>query len=159
MSLLLLGSLIGFVYLFRRIFQNREVVGKIPMIKLGISRTRYLFLLCAGYMISGCDSPISGSPNHAPEIHEMLLETPVVTAGQSIYITAVATDEDGDEIQYAWSSSGGRILIDGGSRRSYDLTSNPCRWEAPDTAGDYEITCFVNDGMDTSSKSIIIAVM
>lgn len=126
------------------------------IIKLLISTTHCLLLLCTVFSMLGCDS-ISDA-NHAPEIHEMFLDSPVVTPGRLVYITVVATDKDGDEIQYAWSCSAGTILVDSGSSHRYDLTSNPCRWAAPDTAGEFVITCVVSDGMDTSSKSITITV-
>ncbi len=119
----------------------------------------YISSLWIVLVMSGCDNDPNSSDavNHAPEIQELFQDSPVVTTNQYVYINAVVVDKDNDEIQYAWSCSAGRILIDSDHGR-YGLASNPCRWRAPDTPGDFVVTCVVSDGMETSSKSLTITV-
>lgn len=105
-----------------------------------------------------CDCSVN-SQNRPPVIEKILADSPSITPGMMVFLTAVAVDEDGDKINYNWSSSGGTILTGGASDiPNYSPTTNPARWQAPDTSGDYTITCIVSDGKDTNSKSITVTV-
>ncbi|HOC96552.1 MAG TPA: hypothetical protein PKN97_02255, partial [bacterium] len=52
----------------------------------------------------GCPSPIKNY-NHAPQITIDLPATQSVEVGQSIILSVVATDEDGDPLDYMWDES------------------------------------------------------
>lgn len=118
---------------------------------------RILFVLTIVIFVAGCDSGSSG--NHPPEVQEISLDDPSVTTSQFVWISAIATDEDGDSIQYKWSASGGKVLTGGGTDvPDYSPTTNPTRWRAPENPGTYTITCTVSDGVETSSSSISVDV-
>jgi hypothetical protein len=76
-----------------------------------------------------------------------------------VWVNVLATDPDGDELEYSWSSTGGTILTGGASDvPDYSPTSNPARWQAPENPGEYEITCTVSDGIETHTESITVQV-
>lgn len=113
-----------------------------------------LIILLFGLVYWGCEDCQTCPENHAPVINEILANPSTVSAGGLSYLTAVATDKDGDTITYHWSFSGGYYPGISG----YGVTTNPTLWRSPDTAGTYTITCIVSDGKDTDSKSISITV-
>ena len=54
-----------------------------------------------------CDNPTESSGNNQPEIREILVSPLPVKVDDWTDITAVATDKDGDNLTYFWSSSEG----------------------------------------------------
>jgi len=74
--------------------------------------------------------------NIPPKILSIQPEKSYVSPEKKIKITADVKDEDGDGIQYLWSSSGGQL----------DITdSSTAFWTAPKTTGTYDIFLYVND--------------
>lgn len=114
---------------------------------------RALILFCFFTIcLIGCD--IFNS-NEAPVIESINLNTQDIVADQTVIVNAVATDPDGDDITYSWTCSAGRILT---GVSGYDINTNPTMWHSPSTPGECSITCTVNDGKITTSKSKSVSV-
>jgi hypothetical protein len=60
---------------------------------------------------------VTPPPNHAPSITSLNANKSGVRAGESIYLTALATDPDGDALTYSWKTSAGAIRGSGQSVR------------------------------------------
>ena len=77
-----------------------------------------------------------GLINKVPVIESLTPERKVAMLTQSIPITCIASDLDGDELSYQWTATGGSISGEGPS----------VIWIAPDTGGRYFITVTITDG-------------
>lgn len=82
------------------------------------TKSNYLFIilliLATGLFWAGCggdddDNPAS-SGNHAPVITSMTAEPDTMAAGETITITAVAEDSDGDSLSYSWEADAGWLV-------------------------------------------------
>jgi hypothetical protein len=75
--------------------------------------------------------------NTAPVISEMKAEPRKIDRGGTSAIECLATDEDNDdnELTFAWASQAGTVEGDGPA----------VEWTAPQTEGNYYITCLVSD--------------
>ncbi len=91
---------------------------------------------------------VTEAPNLAPVISYLAAEPSSVTAGESATFTCLASDADGDTLSYGWTCDGGSITG----------TSSSEVWTAPQTAGQYTVTCTVSDGTDTDVENKIINV-
>ncbi len=74
--------------------------------------------------------------NHKPEITSLSASPRSVKPNEDSTITTTANDEDGDDIYYNYSTTGG----------SFSGSGPKVTWTAPDEIGEYEITAVVNDG-------------
>ena len=74
--------------------------------------------------------------NHRPVITSLATEPKVVLHLGSCQIVCNATDRDGDELSYNWSTSEGRITGEGAT----------VTWTAPLSEGSYNVTVTVTDG-------------
>ncbi|PIP19818.1 MAG: hypothetical protein COX41_00830, partial [Candidatus Omnitrophica bacterium CG23_combo_of_CG06-09_8_20_14_all_41_10] len=80
--------------------------------------------------------------NRVPIVISITANPTTVNTGGTATITVDASDEDtGDVLTYVYSCTGGTI----------SGTGNTVTWTAPNTAGDYTITVYVNDGMVNSN--------
>jgi len=86
---------------------------------------------------------------HAPVIEDLTItpedsdpEGLQVHRGEICYIVCVASDQDGDELGYEWSTDGGSISGEGAT----------ATWTAPDAVGAYNITVVVTDGQGGESR-------
>jgi hypothetical protein len=87
--------------------------------------------------------------NHPPTIISLIADADWVAPLSSCLIECVASDEDGDELSYEWSASGGGISGVG----------PVVTWAAPETVGLYDLAVTVNDGYDgESTRSLTISV-
>lgn len=93
--------------------------------------------------------------NEAPVIESINLDTQDIVTHQNVWVNAVVTDPDGDDVTYSWACSAGRILT---NESDYTQTTNPAMWQSPSTPGECSITCTVNDGKITTSKSKSVSV-
>ena len=75
--------------------------------------------------------------NHPPVIERLTAKPSPVSEGRNSTIKCVASDPDGDELSYQWSSDRGNISGQGSS----------VTWTAPRTCGNYVIQVTVTDGM------------
>jgi len=88
--------------------------------------------------------------NHPPVISGLTANSSSIDINQSISITCIATDPDGDTLTYTWAKNGGTISGSGSA----------VTWTAPATAGTYTITCTVSDGKggeDSESANISVS--
>ncbi len=88
-------------------------------------------------------------PNHPPIITSLKAEPEAILVSESCRIECIASDEDGEELNYEWSASKGDISGDGAS----------VNWTAPDSEGIYNVVVKVSDGRGAeASDSITIPV-
>ena len=84
--------------------------------------------------------------NHQPAITSLKAEPERVLPSGSCQIVCNTSDRDGDELSYNWSASGGHINGEGAT----------VTWNAPDSAGSYNITVTVTDGRGGEVMSQVI---
>jgi hypothetical protein len=91
--------------------------------------------------------------NHAPVISSLTANPSSINISETTTITCTASDEDvEDTLTYTWTTTDGTFE---GS------TSGPSTiWKAPNTQGNYTITCMVNDGeVNSEPINVIINVI
>ena len=87
--------------------------------------------------------------NHPPVIETLASDEAKAPPWTALHIECIASDPDGDELNYEWSTEGGDI-----SGKGSTVT-----WTAPNAAGTYAITVMVTDGLGgVSSSSLPINV-
>lgn len=97
----------------------------------------------------GCED----ATNSIPVINEIIYSPSTPKAGAfsaTITLNAVATDGDGDDLTYNWSSSSGSFDESG--------IGNPINWYVGEV-GEYAIKCIVSDGKETAELSVMITVL
>ena len=90
-----------------------------------------------------------GISNNSPVIDNLLFPSDQVVSSGSYGVECIASDADGDTLQYVWSATDGTISGDG----------NTVIWKAPDFSGTYNIEVTVSDGKGgsaTSQKSVSV---
>jgi len=89
-----------------------------------------IILVVATFFIGGC-----APPNQPPVIYSLTAGGGQLSPSQHCQIECVASDLDGDELNYTWSASG-------------DISGkgSVITWTAPETPGDYTIMVKVTDG-------------
>jgi hypothetical protein len=112
-----------------------------------------LVVLAVVAMLAGACGPREVSPapngNQPPEISSLTANPSGVSYGGSTTISCIATDPDGDVIDYSWSASGGDISGDG----------DTVTWVAPNKGGNFYITVIVSDSKDGEAEgSVMVAV-
>jgi len=84
--------------------------------------------------------------NWQPVITSLEAEAPGWTAPlDSLQVTCNASDFDGDELSYEWSTTGGNIIG----------TGPEAIWTAPEEVGMYDITVVVDDGQGKNATGSI----
>jgi len=83
--------------------------------------------------------------NHLPGITSLVSDADWITVGNSCDIECQAEDEDGDELNYEWSASGGDI----------SGTGSAVVWTAPAEASLYSITVVVTDGYGGEDSRVL----
>jgi hypothetical protein len=87
--------------------------------------------------------------NRPPTIASLVADADWTTPSGSINVTCDASDPDGDELNYKWSTDGGDILG----------TGAVVNWAAPQEVGIYHITVVAKDGHGREdTKSVILSV-
>jgi hypothetical protein len=87
--------------------------------------------------------------NAAPKIINLNADPRKLDLGGTTNIQCLASDEDGDEITFSWSSTTG----------SFDGTNEIIQWTAPEVIGNYFIKCLASDPDGaTDSDSIAVSV-
>jgi len=94
--------------------------------------------------LSGCSGqpdtqPVQAPPepvNNPPVITDLHADTPVAQPLAKSNVLCSASDPDGDELIYRWTTSGGIV----------DSTGAAVTWTAPADPGSYVITVVVSDG-------------
>jgi hypothetical protein len=96
-------------------------------------------------VIVGCNRP-----NHAPVVQSIEVSPANVQTNSQVTLTALATDEDGDALSYAWYASSGSFPS-GSKDRSVT-------WTSPSAAGNVDVTVSVADWGREVNRSTTIAV-
>lgn len=87
--------------------------------------------------------------NTPPAINNLYANPRKFDLGETSEISCVASDEDGDEITFSWSSSSGSI----------EGTNEIIQWTAPEVSGNYYIKCSASDPDGaTDTDSIAVSV-
>jgi len=95
---------------------------------------------------------ISWGCNRPPGIAKITIhsESGIINPGQQYEVSVEASDPDGDNLEYKWNVTGGKI----------DSPSiNPTQWVTPSSTGEYQIGVDVEDssgGMATMAKTVIV---
>jgi hypothetical protein len=117
----------------------------------------FLVALAVVVMLAGACGPREAPPtqptpstpgvNQPPEISSLTANPSGVSRGGSATVKCVATDPDGDVINYIWSASGGDISGFG----------DTATWIAPDKDGNFYITVVLSDGKggETTDKIMV----
>ena len=93
-------------------------------------------------LASSCTAPT----NHEPIIISLDAEAARVVPSASCQIVCNATDPDGDELAYTWSSGGRELSGEGAS----------VAWVAPSSEGSYSITVNVTDGQGGAVSDYVV---
>jgi hypothetical protein len=102
-----------------------------------VSRKRYLVIAVVVVAAVALSTLIyTVLANHRPVISRLLADSAWTTPSGSLQVTCTASDPDGDEMSYAWSTTGGVVAGEGAS----------VTWIAPERAGYYYVTVNVTDG-------------
>jgi hypothetical protein len=87
--------------------------------------------------------------NWPPTITSLVADADWTLPSGSIQVTCTASDPDGDELSYEWSTTGGDISGAGAV----------VNWTAPEEVGIYHVTVVVTDGYsDEATKSVTPSV-
>ena len=87
--------------------------------------------------------------NRPPTIASLVADADWTTPSGSISVTCDASDPDGDELSYEWSTTGGDI----------SGTGAVVNWAAPEEVGIYHITVVAKDGHGREdTRSVILSV-
>jgi len=105
------------------------------LVIMGIVATAVLFLA------SSCTAPT----NHQPIITSLEAEAEWIAPFGSQQVTCNASDPDGDDLSYEWSTTGGDI----------SGTGAVVSWTAPQEAGTYDVTVVVNDGQGGNDTGLV----
>jgi len=116
-----------------------------------------LVVLAVVVMLAGACGPGEAPPtqptpstpgvNQPPEISSLTANPSGVSHGDSATVKCIATDPDGDVIDYTWSASGGDISGVG----------ETVTWIAPDKGGNFYISVVLSDGRggETTDKIMV----
>lgn len=88
--------------------------------------------------------------NQSPVIQSTTASPQTIKTGETTQLTCVATDPDGDQLTYSWSSTNG--TFPNGTNGSSVL------WEAPDEAGTNTISVIVDDGKNVDDGSVGVTI-
>jgi len=108
-----------------------------------MNKKRFLAIIAAAVLLlaSSCNSL-------RPVITSLEAEAEWTLPSGSIQVTCNASDPDGDELSYEWSTTGGNITG----------TGPEVIWTAPEEVGMYDITVVVNDGQGNNATESIALI-
>ncbi len=90
--------------------------------------------------------PITVSANHAPSITSLTGDPAALLLAATTTLTCIASDQDGDAVQYKWEAREGTISGIG----------NRVSWTAPGKSGNYTVTVVVSDGKGAETRQDIV---
>jgi hypothetical protein len=118
-------------------------------VRVTTKQTRGRFALVISLLlliVLGACAPHSNSP---PRIESLTAAPSVIGQAETTVIECIASDPDGDELSYQWSTEQGSVSGQGPS----------VTWTGPDTCGDYIVTVTVTDSKGAkTSQSVTITV-
>jgi hypothetical protein len=83
--------------------------------------------------------------NEPPIIKSLVADAAWTTPSGNLQVTCDASDPDGDELSYEWTTTGGHISGTGAA----------VNWAAPQEVGTYNITVVVKDGYDGEDTKFV----
>jgi len=93
--------------------------------------------------------PPLGTVNYRPIIHSLEAEEYWIESSGNLTVTCTASDRDGDQLSYDWTTTGGNIIG----------TGPQVIWTAPEEVGMYDITVMVIDNHNSeAAESVTITV-
>jgi uncharacterized protein (TIGR02145 family) len=101
-----------------------------------------IFLIFVIRIILSCQKDDS---NNAPQIVDIQFSPSEIYTNTLYNLTAIATDPDGDDLLYSWSSTGGMFSSTTGQTVGWTATAEPEQ---------VAITLIVNDGKTISNKTV-----
>ncbi|MCX6001127.1 MAG: hypothetical protein NTY79_01115 [Chloroflexi bacterium] len=90
--------------------------------------------------------PITVSANHAPTITSLTADPPALQFASRTTLTCVASDQDGDPVDYIWEARDGTLSGFG----------NRVSWTSPSKGGDYSIFVLARDGKGAETRQEIV---
>ena len=97
-----------------------------------------VIIIILGFL-SAC--PQEPPPDNPPSISDITATKQIVNFGESITLTCIATDPDGDSLTYSWNASSGTL----GSTNGASV-----QWTAPDIETEIRIDVTISDGNENS---------
>jgi hypothetical protein len=114
----------------------------------GVKKNR-LVIISAVIVVAAVLFLASSCNSQRPVITSLEAEAEWAVPLGSLQVTCNASDREGDELSYSWSTSGGEINGEGAM----------VTWTAPDSAGSYDVTVTVTDGRGgEATKQVTITV-
>jgi len=108
-----------------------------------------IIFFCFGFLLMNCEKKPPLAPNNPPKIDAISISAHQVEPGDSVKIHVIATDLDGNRLQYGYNKTGGIIT---------NPDSPVTFWIAPQDTGTYTITVIVSDGKESVQDSVTINV-
>ena len=90
--------------------------------------------------------PISVSANHAPSITTLTADPSALQFASTTTLTCIASDQDGDPVQYKWEARDGALSGVG----------NRVSWTSPSKGGNYSVFVVVSDGKGAETRQEIV---
>jgi hypothetical protein len=90
--------------------------------------------------------PITVSANHAPSISGLTADPAALLPSSTTTLTCIASDQDGDAVQYKWEARDGTLSGVG----------NKVSWTAPNKSGNYSVNVVVSDGKGAETRQEIV---
>ena len=108
--------------------------------KFGLGVVVVVAMLCSACLVTP-----ESKGNKPPVISSLEAQYPNVYYRGASEIRCVASDPEGDEVQFNWSSTGGSLIGDGPT----------VTWQAADDYGDYHIMVIARDKNGGSAEAVL----
>ena len=90
--------------------------------------------------------PITVSANHAPSVTSLTADPAALQFASTTILTCVASDQDGDPVDYVWQARDGTLSGFG----------NRVSWTSPSKGGNYSIFVLARDGKGAETRQEIV---
>jgi hypothetical protein len=117
----------------------------VALVKSHVGKISLGIVVVLAMLFSACLVSPGVKGNKPPVISSIEAEYINVYPRANSEIRCVASDPEGDEMQFKWSSDGGKLTGDG----------SIAIWEAPIDYGDYHITVIAKDGNGSSAEATL----
>jgi hypothetical protein len=90
--------------------------------------------------------PIAVSANHPPSVTSLTADPAALQFASTTTLTCIASDQDGDSVQYKWEARDGTLSGVG----------NKVSWTSPSKGGNYSIFVLASDGKGAETRQEIV---
>ena len=116
-----------------------------------------IFLMSVTWLSCSEDKKVVDSNNHTPVIQSITADPDTFYAGYYTTVTVIATDPDGDILQYQWDAR--RLDLIGGQGSTIMLEACTCNFSEP---SDVNVIATVRDGrggeaMDSVTVHVLVS--